>query len=344
MNRHRRFHEMLARRHELTPADERRLRQHLEGCSACRETAAAYEHQWRLLQSLSPLEIPPTLRTAVLDRIHATPSSVVPWYRRRASLMAPLGAMALLLVVAVAWAAGSHLVVQRRNKTALSSQASPTTPSPARGKRGASGRPTPLPGATLTARRKRAASAPQGNRASHPHSRNSSAGQTASPTTDPFRPLPTSIPDGAQFTATPVAFGSNASVAAGIPAVSIRRTPPTTVHQSATKPQRSAPTRAVQVTAKPRPTVGLTSGPVSIAAGAATTAVAAPRPPRLAPIQGTPSPVAAAPIAPPVVTLTPVVVATPLPIILPPATPTPVTVVFAAPTTPTPTPTITPLP
>jgi hypothetical protein len=114
VNRHRRFREMLARRIELTPADEQRLRAHLEGCPECRETAAAYEHQWKLLRSLPPLETPPTLRASVLNRIHAAPQPAVRWYRRRSSLMAPLAAAALLALAGIAWVAGSRVIAPSR--------------------------------------------------------------------------------------------------------------------------------------------------------------------------------------------------------------------------------------
>lgn len=79
MNQHEREREMLARRPELSPAEEARLQEHLDGCAACRHTAEAYARQAALLRSLPLADPPPALRAAVLGAVRQPRPSRSPW-------------------------------------------------------------------------------------------------------------------------------------------------------------------------------------------------------------------------------------------------------------------------
>lgn len=69
MKRHEQFDEMLARRSELTAAEEMRLQDHLLGCPDCRATAAAYAEQRLLLRAMPMADPPPVLRARVLQEV-----------------------------------------------------------------------------------------------------------------------------------------------------------------------------------------------------------------------------------------------------------------------------------
>lgn len=69
---HGRAREMLARRAELTPRDERRLQEHVEQCPECLRLAADYALQNRLLSALPQAAPPPGLRQSVLNSIDKT--------------------------------------------------------------------------------------------------------------------------------------------------------------------------------------------------------------------------------------------------------------------------------
>lgn len=338
MTSHRHFREMLARRAELTPNDERRLRAHLEGCAECRAKAAAYEQQLRLLRSLPTLTTPPTLRTSVLKRIHATPPAAVPWYRRRPGLMPPLAAAAVLALIAVLWIGGSRLAAQHGTQNASSVQT--VTPTPNTSGKAPRTQVTlsqePVSPHTDSSKRSPAA---------YPIHHTSGAGSPAAPaarattsiSTSPYV-VSTPVFGTARFTPTPVVFNSSASVAAGAPIVSPL---PTTIRLAATRPppRHMAPAhRPPSATSKPRPTAPPpTSGPVAVAAGPPSTTPPPARPPALAPIRGTPSPVPA--VQTPVVVVTAAVANTPLPIVPATPPPSPIAVVYAGPLTPAPTPT-----
>ena len=61
MNRHDQFEELLARRSELSPAEEARLEEHLRDCPECRATAEAYARQTALLRAMPLADPPPAL-------------------------------------------------------------------------------------------------------------------------------------------------------------------------------------------------------------------------------------------------------------------------------------------
>lgn len=94
---HGRFEEMLARRGELSPAEEARLQAHLRDCPQCRDTAAAYEQQTHLLRSLQPIEPPPALRAGVLDGIRDLPPPRPWWSPRPIFLLGPAAAVFLVV-------------------------------------------------------------------------------------------------------------------------------------------------------------------------------------------------------------------------------------------------------
>jgi hypothetical protein len=336
---HRTFRQMLARRAELTPADERRLRVHLEGCPECRETATAYAQQLRLLRSLPTLSTPPTLRTSVLKRIHTVPQHTAPWYRRRPALLPPLAAAMVLAVVGVAWVAGQRLTAQHGTQNAaLVRSATPAPTSSGSGIR----TQVPTSFAPVRARsgtRKRSIASHPTKHRSVPAPPVRATGPSGTSSHVSTQVVPTPLGGAVRFTATPVSFGSGASVAAGIPAVSPLPTP---IRLAATRPSRrhvAPPRRTSSATSQAQPTAPPTSASVGIAVGPPSTAAPPAKPPSLAPIRGTPSPVA--PVETPIVVVTPAVVNTPLPIVPATPTPAPVAVVFAAPSTPTPTPTST---
>ena len=342
MTSHRRFREMLARRAELTAADERRLQAHLEGCPECRATAAAYEQQLRLLRSLPTLPTPPTLRSSVLQRIHTSPETAAPWYRPRPALMAPLAAAAVLALVAVAWIGTSRLAAQHGTQNASSAKSA--TPTAKAGDYSAGNQipSSPLVPATGRAGTRKGASV--AHPIHHPSRARNRAGASrpgSTPLTHaPARTLPSPFYGGARLTATPVSYSPGASVAAGVPTVSSHPTP---IRLAATRPARrhaSPPRPGASAASQAQPTLPPTSGPVVIAVGPPSTTPPPARP--FAPIRGTPSPVAA--VQTPIVVVTPSVIDTPVPII--PDTPTPSTIasVRAGAVTPTPTPTPTPQP
>jgi hypothetical protein len=94
MTEHERFREMLARRSELPSQEEELLREHLDDCPDCRETATAYSRQTALLRSLPVADPPPALRAAVLSGIHGR--RVLSFWRRPAVALAPVAARAIL--------------------------------------------------------------------------------------------------------------------------------------------------------------------------------------------------------------------------------------------------------
>lgn len=106
---HSRIEEMLARRGELAPEEEERLQAHLAGCPRCRDTAAAFEQQTRLLRGLQPVDPPPGLRAGVLAGIRDIPPQPRRWALRprlpslpRSTVLLGPAAAALLLVGASA--------------------------------------------------------------------------------------------------------------------------------------------------------------------------------------------------------------------------------------------------
>jgi hypothetical protein len=326
MSSHRRYRELLARRVELTPTDERRLREHLQGCPECRATAAAYEHQWQLLRSLPPLQTPPTLRASVLHRIHEAPRPPVPWYRRRINLFAPLLAAAVLALVGVASVAGSRVIGQHGNSDALSSQTSLHTPKPAGGVHATlespfssapqkPGRPRSTKSADTERHVRQVPGAP---------SRARSPGSLATVRPAPLRIVPSTPSGTGRSVATPVVSAPVNSVAAGVPASPL--IPPAHRTTDSGPSVKAQPTRnrAAGATAQPQATAAPTPVPVGLADGPPPSPVPAPKPPAFAPIQGTPVPAAtAAAAAPPVIVVTPNPVDTPMPIIPPTPTPTP---------------------
>ena len=97
---HEPFEEMLARRTELAPNEERRLAAHLHECPQCQATAAAYQEQTRLLRSIPAVDPPSTLRAGVFAGIAAQPARRrFVWPVRAAAFAAPLAAVAAVAIV-----------------------------------------------------------------------------------------------------------------------------------------------------------------------------------------------------------------------------------------------------
>jgi anti-sigma factor RsiW len=69
MDLHERWTELLARRAELTGAEEAELLAHLAACPACRQTAAEFEQTAALLRMLPHPEPPPELRRKVWEAL-----------------------------------------------------------------------------------------------------------------------------------------------------------------------------------------------------------------------------------------------------------------------------------
>lgn len=105
MTPHEPFEEMLARRFELSPAEESRLQGHLRDCPQCRATADVYAQQQELLRTLPAVAPPPALRARVLGDVTRPPSRLLAW-RRPALLLTPLGAG--LAAIALAFALLHH--------------------------------------------------------------------------------------------------------------------------------------------------------------------------------------------------------------------------------------------
>ena len=135
---HDRFEEMLARRSELTPAEEQRLEAHLRDCPQCRATAAAYEQQTRLLRSLPPVEPPAALRAGVLAGIQQVPPRRRWWSPRPVAFLGP--ATAVLLVVAALAVHNLHPGGGANDSSAPAAQSTPVTYGPASGTAGSSSR------------------------------------------------------------------------------------------------------------------------------------------------------------------------------------------------------------
>lgn len=109
MNRDQHFREMLARRTELSSAEEAQLQHHLQECPACAETASAYLRQGIALRSLQPAQPPPDLRAWVLTRVQE-PAPVRRFILPRPALLFSTVAAALLIVVALTYVAGQRHV------------------------------------------------------------------------------------------------------------------------------------------------------------------------------------------------------------------------------------------
>ncbi len=117
MSQHSRFRDMLARRSELSPADELQLRGHLNRCDSCRQTAEAYSAQTELLRSL-PVAIPPySLRHNVLEATRRAPKT--PAWRRGVGTWVLVPTAAVVLVLGVALAAIHQLTSTHPMKRAL---------------------------------------------------------------------------------------------------------------------------------------------------------------------------------------------------------------------------------
>jgi hypothetical protein len=95
MTRHQSFREMLARREELSSAEESSLAAHLRDCSHCRQAAAAYERQDTLIRTLQLVPPSDAFKAGVLDQLHHPPT------RRARQRAWPAPALAAALVVAV---------------------------------------------------------------------------------------------------------------------------------------------------------------------------------------------------------------------------------------------------
>lgn len=145
MNRHAHFREMLARRPELSPAENERLNEHLATCPDCRQTSDAYARQSALLRSLPIVAPPASLRAGVLRRVPESTPAAGRWTWQRPLLaVAPLIA-ALLVVAALAFIKGQGNPHQSASGPELQRSAIPTAgrgvtlaPSPAPSKRAAS--------------------------------------------------------------------------------------------------------------------------------------------------------------------------------------------------------------
>lgn len=96
MTAHDTYREMLARRVELSPDEEIRLRLHLASCPECRDRADAYARQTALLRAIPPVEPPAALRARVLEVVRRPPVVSNPWWRRPVALV-PLAAALLLI-------------------------------------------------------------------------------------------------------------------------------------------------------------------------------------------------------------------------------------------------------
>ena len=105
--------------HALEPADELRLRYHLEDCPSCREQLDAFSLVAAQLGALADDESEPPTWTAIHDRMvgltampnadaPATASTPLPLRRRAAGRM--LAAAAMVTIVAIGVAVGSQLV------------------------------------------------------------------------------------------------------------------------------------------------------------------------------------------------------------------------------------------
>jgi hypothetical protein len=136
MTEHERFREMLARRSELPSQDEALLREHLDDCPDCRETATAYSRQTALLRSLPVADPPPALRAAVLSGIRGR--RVLSFWRGPAVALAPVAAALLAVAGGLTYlnlphGSPNHSAsgAPRRSPTSVvpgfSPQASPTT-------------------------------------------------------------------------------------------------------------------------------------------------------------------------------------------------------------------------
>jgi hypothetical protein len=273
MSGHDRFREMLARRSELTPEEEGRLQQHLEGCPQCRDTAEAYAHQTQLLRSLPLAEPSPALRAGVFQSIREAPARRARVWRRGLLLAAPLAAA--LALIALVTLHSPH----RSSTTAFSH---PPTPTPTAAAPPTAAPPTPAPLRPVTA---------SGHR---PPARHTVRRRSF---TRPVRQLP---PPTAALVSPPVVSQLLASTSTPQPTLSAR--PPATQPAPASRPSpvksTSTPKRGPPVPAPPVPTRGASVSSTHPSNGLPSGAVlveapVTPSPPAAA------SPVATSPATPP---------------------------------------------
>jgi anti-sigma factor RsiW len=183
---HDRFEEMLARRSELTPAEEARLEEHLQGCPQCRATAAVYERQAQLLRSLPPVNPPPSLRAGVLAGIREIQPPRRRWWSPRPLTLVGPAAAVLLIVAALAF----HNLHTAESPGNTAAQSEPTVPA-RRGPMYGAAAGSADKGAHKTSSQPKHASRP------HPSTRNARAQRpvrVATPTSPPIQNLPGAAP------------------------------------------------------------------------------------------------------------------------------------------------------
>jgi hypothetical protein len=245
---HDRFEEMLARRSELTAAEEARLQAHLEGCSRCRETAAAYQQQTRLLRSLPGVEPPTSLRAGVLAGIHTLPPRRSWWSLRPALLLGPVAAVLLLAGVLAL-----HAMSTGNRSTTT---AAPPVPTSA---------PRPHPGPQSPGTGKLSAASSNPAHRSHP-------ARHSPPAQRPVVAAPTALPP-AQ-TGPGLALGPVPTQLPGNPPAGPVQAPPPSSRSSAA---RSSSPRPVKVVApRPLPTSPPAARPPVVVAPARPTPIPAP--------------------------------------------------------------------
>ena len=93
-DRHPDYEELISAslRGDLTDAERRRLDTHLDGCSACRDTLAAFAEQRRIMGGLRHVPPPRDLGARVRAGIERrAPVGRVPWWRRPPAILAGVG-------------------------------------------------------------------------------------------------------------------------------------------------------------------------------------------------------------------------------------------------------------
>lgn len=285
---HEQARELLARRVELTPHEERLLHTHLGACPECQETARVYAQQRALLRSLPQPEVPPGLRAGVLARVQRP--------RRQLPLWPALGGIALAAAAVLAFAGLHHPPTSR---TALPR----STPAHY-------GKVHAVPSASID-RAARLATSHQRlrrpTRAVPPTLPSQSVAALPAPT-----PLPTVPPASVETVPTPARFAAPATRHPAPPARSARRT---------ANPPVYGPVRRVT----PIPTIAPPPAPPPAPPvnGALPPATAVPLPtPTSTPTPGVPTAVPVVIVAVP--TPTPQIAAKALPAVPPTPTPTPI--------------------
>ena len=96
MSRHESFEELisLSLGGDLTPAERQRLDAHLDACSQCRATLAAFAEQRRIMAGLRHVAPPRDLGARVRTGIERGRFAPLPWWRRPTALVTGVGSLA----------------------------------------------------------------------------------------------------------------------------------------------------------------------------------------------------------------------------------------------------------